>query len=675
MTDESVRNSLQAIALHAIPENIDLWPYLVATLEKKNPVPMHPKWKLAWTIIIIILGLSVVSGVAYAFYHFFNDAGLQSVSDAGLISTVNVTALPTRLPTSTPPEPVTTIGESQTLEGVSLTLNWVYLMDGQQAFGFSASGLEDGKTLGIPAMGFGQLVPEQYRGAGLAIKDDAQPVVGTYVVNQIVRDASTFETTDTRTDVSIDIPLLDGNGQVLNTFRFDVKSELVHAGPFIGGNTYSTLANGLGMSLEWILLSSKAVQAQLCFTPPDGKDWRLVSPTIQLGADPNHVASATPVTASPSTAVTTDGGVRCQVVTFPVGAIGAQAFYLTASELSTSTGEVVKGDWTFNWNQLPNEMQFPGIASLEPPLGSENIGNDMTVTLEKAYADINRMAFVVAIKSPHEGFVVSSATLEDATGAELNTGLGITSPPDDPTRFTIEFFPSNEFVAGQFKGQLAVEIGSQLGGSSSLAVAHFALDLSVYPAIVFDPMQTVTANGVEMLLQRIKITPSYTQIYLCFQKPSSADWTPGSTASLQVGADKANIGAYALIFDPDIGGSLKNPEPGWAPPIKTDRCVKLGFPVGHHYQPESITLTISELEQSMAEVIPNEQLQAARQKLLAQGIDIDLVTSSGNGGGGGGLVILQKPAGMTDDQVIQLFYEAMGYYHPGPWTFTVQINP
>lgn len=675
MNEESIRKSLVTIASKGIPEDTNLWPRLATRLERKEPFAMQPKWKIVWIILMVLLGLFAVSGVAYAFYHLFNDAGLQSVSHAGLISTVNATAQPTILPTATPPAPVTVIGESQTLEGVSLTLNWVYLMDGQQAFGFSAEGLEGGKTLGMPKMGFGRHIPEQYRGAGLALKDDAQPVAGTYVVNQIVRDASTFEITDTRTDVSIDIPLLDGNGQILNTFRFAIKDELVHTGPLAGGNTYSTRANGLEMSLDWILLSSKTVQAQLCFTPPDGKDWSLVSPTIQLGADPNQVASATPVSAYLSTAVTTDGSVRCQLVTFPVSATGAQAFYLTASELSTSIGEVVKGDWTFNWNQLPNEMQFPGIALLGPPLGSENIGNDMTVTLEKAYADINRMAFVIAIKSLQEGFVVSSATLKDTSGAELNTGLGITSPPDDPTRFTIEFYPSTEFTASQFKGQLVVEIGGQLGGNSALAEVHFALDLPIYPAIVFDPMQTVTANGVEMLLQRIKITPSYTQIYLCFQKPSSADWTLGSTASLQVGADKANIGAYALIFDPDIGGNLKNPEPGWAPPIKTDRCVKLGFPVGHHSQPESITLTISELEQSMAEVIPNEQLQAARQKLLAQGIDMDLVTSSGNGGGGGGPVIHQKPEGMTDEQVMQLFYEAMGYYHPGPWTFTVQINP
>jgi len=54
------------------------------------------------------------------------------------------------------------------------------------------------------------------------------------VVDQIVRDDATFGKTDIRADVSIDIPLLDGNGQILNTFRFAVKDELIHAGPFAG---------------------------------------------------------------------------------------------------------------------------------------------------------------------------------------------------------------------------------------------------------------------------------------------------------------------------------------------------------------------------------------------------------------------------------------------------------
>jgi hypothetical protein len=66
MRDDGIRNSLHSIARREIPENVDLWPRLVKALDQKPIVPTHPKWRLAWTIIMIILGLSVVSGVAYA---------------------------------------------------------------------------------------------------------------------------------------------------------------------------------------------------------------------------------------------------------------------------------------------------------------------------------------------------------------------------------------------------------------------------------------------------------------------------------------------------------------------------------------------------------------------------------------------------------------------------------
>ena len=680
MKDESIRINLEAIARRNIPDNTNLWPRLSARLERKDSLSMNLKWRLVWTVLLVLLALFALTGVAYAFYRYFgNDAGMQSVSNAGLLATVNVTAQPTPNPTATSPEPVTVIGESQTLEGVSLTLGWIYLMDGQQAFGFSADGLAGGKNLGMPEMGFGGLVPQQYRGAGLAVKDDTQPVTEIYVVNQIVRDAATFGKAVTHTDVSIDIPLLDGNGQVLNTFRFAARGELIHAGPFVGGNAYSTRANNLEMDLDWVRLSSNTVQARLCFTPPDGKDWRLVAPTLQLGTDPNQVASLTPVAASQAMPVTEENGVRCQVATFPMNTQGAQAFLLAAGDLATPAGETLHGDWTFGWNQLPGQMQFPGIAPLEPaPLVSEAANSDITVTLEKAYADIFRMVFVVSIKSPQAGLVVSSATLKDASGTELNTGLGINSQPDDPPgRFTVELNPSNEFTAGQFKGQLTLGIGTQFGSiSPALAEAHFNVDLPIYPAVVFDPMQTVTANGVEMLLQRIKVTPSFTKAYLCFQKPSQADWGIGYISTLKIGEDTGTLSTSSLLFDSENTGNMPvMPEPDWISPVKIGRCVWAGFTVGHHGKPEVLTLNIPQLEQSSPEDIPNDQLQAVRKKLLAQGIDVDLVTSSGNGGGGGGLEINKKPDGMTDDQATQLFYEALGIYHPGPWIFTVNINP
>jgi hypothetical protein len=675
MKDESIRKSLESIARNNIPENTNLWPRLAARLEHKYMLPMTVKWKLVWTIVLVLLGLSAVTGAAYAFYRYFNDAGLESVSQAGLVSTVNATAQPTRLPTATLPEPVTVIGDSQTLEGVSLTLEWVYLMDGQQAFGFSANGLEGGKTLGMPKMAFGRLIPEQYRGAGLAIKDDTQPVVGTFVVNQIVRDDATFGKSDTRSDVSIVIPLLDGNGQVLNTFRFKVKNELVHAGPFAGGNTYSTRSNGLEISLDWIQLKSKTVQARLCFTSPGEKDWSLVAPTLQLGADPNQVAASVPVPASQSTTLTTENGIRCEQVTFPVSPVGAQAFYLVVKRLASSSGEILSGEWAFNWNQLPERMQFPGIVPLEPTQLSENIGGDVTVTLVKAYADVARMLFFVNMQGPRAGYSIFNAELKDANGNALNTGIGIGSPPDDPSLWSIEFYPEAEFVPGTFRGQLTLGITAQPGDGSWEVEAKFDLDLPVYLAVIYEPRQIVTANGVEMLLQRVEITPSYTQVILCYPKPTSADWSIGLSALVTVGKDSAGLQSARLLFDSQGGYGPKNPAPDWSPPIKTGRCVKAGFPVGHHGRPEGLVLNIAELEQSFPEVIPDEQIQAARQKLLAQGIDMDWVTSSGNGGGGGGPVINKKPEGMTDEQVMRVFYEALGYYYPGPWTFMMEIKP
>ena len=167
------------------------------------------------------------------------------------------------------------------------------------------------------------------------------------------------------------------------------------------------------------------------------------------------------------------------------------------------------------------------------------------------------------------------------------------------------------------------------------------------------------------------MTPSYTQVYLCFQKPSSADWIAGQTTSLKVGDDSATQYAYSLLFDPDFGVPTQD---GWSSPVQTGRCVKIGFPVGHHNQPETMTLTIPELEQSIPEDIPDDQLQATRQELLAQGIAMDWVISSGYGGGGLP-VITEKPDGMTDEEVIRRFYELLGYYYPGPWSFVVLIYP
>ena len=143
---------------------------------------------------------------------------------------------------------------------------------------------------------------------------------------------------------------------------------------------------------------------------------------------------------------------------------------------------------------------------------------------------------------------------------------------------------------------------------------------------------------------------------------------------LQIGASQASEDSYGILSDPDFDLG-KNHDPDFTPTLKIGRCIKLGYPVGSHDQPETLTLTVPELEQSFPEVIPDAEVKKAQAALASQGIEVDYVTFSGNGGGGGGPQVTKKPDGMSDQQALRLFYKALGYYYAGPWTFTVEIHP
>jgi hypothetical protein len=104
--------------------------------------------------------------------------------------------------------------------------------------------------------------------------------------------------------------------------------------------------------------------------------------------------------------------------------------------------------------------------------------------------------------------------------------------------------------------------------------------------------------------------------------------------------------------------------------------VQIDFLLGHANPAQMLTLTIPVLEQSAPEVIPDAEIKAAQEKLRAEGIEMDYTTSSSAGGGGGGGPIFSKlPEGMDQQEAYQRYLEALGYLYPGPWVFTVDIQP
>ncbi|HRQ21913.1 MAG TPA: DUF4179 domain-containing protein [Anaerolineales bacterium] len=205
---------------------------------------------------------------------------------------------------------------------------------------------------------------------------------------------------------------------------------------------------------------------------------------------------------------------------------------------------------------------------------------------------------------------------------------------------------------------------------------HFDFETEIYPLLELSPSQSVTANNIEMRLEKLEITASFTVAILCYTKPSSKDWMT-SRSILGIGDHEEMNNTYSLLFDSDYGGYQGlSPEPADSPKILYGRCIQSEFLIGHSNNPGTITLTIPALEQSVPEVIPEDEIAAAREKLIPQGIDIGWeVVSFPGGGGGSGPVYSKLPDGMTEIEAYQLFLEALGYIHQGPWEFRIDVDP
>lgn len=669
--EERLKAALQTIARREVPECTNLWPQIAARLEQKETTDMRPQWRFIWTVLLVLIGLALISGAAYALYHYFRgDAGLEAVSQAGLVSEMNVTAPPAALPTATPLPPAVPLGETQTQQGVAITLDWVYLSGMWQAIGFSVSGLPEHQRLGIPQLDFGKIQPEQYSGAGMTLSQTENGLEGRYVVHQIVRDMATFEVGETLTDVLVAIPLLDAEGRVEDVFRFEAPQVRVNFSPYGGGNVYIARVSGVEVRLEWVILTPRETRAKLCREISAADRPNLEKAVLYLSEDMDGIWSGDGIPAQRVAAVN-EGNQHCVEAVFPSAVPNAKALRLVVDGAEGTATEASRG-WQFVVVTMPQHVVIPGIT----PLASQMI-DEVKVTLLQAYVDALRAAVAFRVESASGAQPPAvGVELMDAQGEMISTGgFSMRMDENDPSICLVslgfeEPLSTAAYGIGSFQGSLHVVIDpwAPQGGQ----VFAFDLDLPLYPALTLAPGQSLVSQGLEMRLEKLEITPSFTRAFLCYQKPSPADWGVFErNAMLKIGQTQAQIQDYSLVSDTDYG---MNARPHWAAFSARGRCVRLGFALGHHQQPETLTLTVHGLAQSVPEVIPQEELAAANQILLQQGIQIDWEIFQGSGGGGGPRVV-QKPDGMSDDEALERFYQALGYRFDAEWVFTAELNP
>ncbi len=346
------------------------------------------------------------------------------------------------------------------------------------------------------------------------------------------------------------------------------------------------------------------------------------------------------------------------------------------------------------------QITDPGIsgameANLVTELGLSQTIDDVTVTLDWAYADANRIAigYSVAVPPDYQGAVVegrfvltdadnsfysdgggSGGGLMTPEGSEYVTTFGaafVENPPDVlDMRFELTLSaepvqqPTEEASGGSGGG---FGYGSGGGGGSDatpepgiaidfgidpvnlLGVFTFDFDLPYIPAIQVSVDQTAEANGLSFSVGDMIVTPSATQLNICFDLPTPEDWTP--SAVLTTGGAEISQASWEIVSTED-----------------STRCGILTFYAPYQQEPITFTLTINELVSPYAHT---EEAIAEFERILAeQGIEITVRTDTP---GAFNFNLVTTPEGVDVGAALNEAYRVFARYTAGPWVFTIDI--
>jgi DNA-binding CsgD family transcriptional regulator len=254
----------------------------------------------------------------------------------------------------------------------------------------------------------------------------------------------------------------------------------------------------------------------------------------------------------------------------------------------------------------------PRVPATSIPIDPHTV-NGYTAAIVASYADASHISFQVRITDPqgHTGFskdyVPGVGNLYDEYGRLLNASAGY-GPAADPTLIEFGFVPVTLLKGDRIKGEFAFDLENPKDFNQAYAQFRFDFDLPLYPDVRFYPKQSVTANGLEMLLDSVTISPTFTQAYVCFIPPDSEPWFIGRQAVIQVAGQEASLYGASELFSSATGSYLgAQSEPYWVPPVKNGSCYKIIFPLGSDHA-SSLTLIIPDLERFQPDGVPSDQL-------------------------------------------------------------------
>ncbi len=288
-----------------------------------------------------------------------------------------------------------------------------------------------------------------------------------------------------------------------------------------------------------------------------------------------------------------------------------------------------------------------------PPLEEIRFGphtvNGYTAVIESYSVDTANLIFLIRVSGGDiffgdENFYdrIRVGDLYDENGSLINASAGSGPSAGDPELIQLEFRPQAHLLGDRFQGQFGFDLESAPPLNETLARFRFDVDLPIYTPKIYHPKKMATANGLEILLDQVMVTPNFTLLYLCYPPPSFAPWMIGSQSVLEIDGRQATLHHDKLLFGSDLGGDRRaGSEPYWSPPVKNGRCERIGFPIGVS-APASLTLTVPELENQAPEVLLTDRL-------------------------------LRDYPGLSPKEAYRTYLEEHGNLYKGPWSFTVDL--
>jgi hypothetical protein len=233
-------------------------------------------------------------------------------------------------------------------------------------------------------------------------------------------------------------------------------------------------------------------------------------------------------------------------------------------------------------------LNHVGQAGLGRDLALSQVEDGVTVTLERAYADANRIAVGLTVRGSYAlGYDLAHVTLSDRHDRTfpLSMGMGVKGQSDVlelelPSGAGAHVLAFDGSALRDAPSALDLHLVVEVARSPVLLNKHvigpfiFDFSLPLNPGKVVDVWQRVTAASVDIELRQVVVTPSQTQILLCLGAPSKKGTGWGAVSTLRTETGQAD------------GVWFRSAEEG---------CALHGFLPPLYDQPGEWTLTVTEL--------------------------------------------------------------------------------